>query len=108
MSKSMKLVKNYDKTCWKASFAAIFVWGYQWTPQTTWWVSHLCNLNAFYEGLFQFTYATIVEVQPQKLKILGTAACVQTSILTVVFHQKRSLNRAFSVKYQTCPLNQPL
>jgi len=26
--------KNYDKTCWKASFAVIFVWGYQWTTQT--------------------------------------------------------------------------
>jgi len=24
----MELDKNYDKTCWKAYFAAIFVWAY--------------------------------------------------------------------------------
>ena len=40
----------------------------------------------------------------KKPKILGTAACVQILILTVLFHQKRSVNRALSVKYRTCPL----
>jgi len=38
LSSQVNGVKNYDKTCWKASFAAIFVWPpYQWTPQTTQW-----------------------------------------------------------------------
>jgi len=31
----LDLDKTYDKTCWKAYFAAMFVWAYQWTPQTT-------------------------------------------------------------------------
>jgi len=43
--KSMEWDKNYDKTCWKASF----LWVYQWTPQTIRWVSRFCKLkfNAF-------------------------------------------------------------
>ncbi|XDV40006.1 hypothetical protein PO909_009170 [Leuciscus waleckii] len=47
------------------------------------------------------------KIGPQKRnkpKILGTGACVQILILTVLFHQIRSVNRALSVKYRTCPL----
>jgi len=44
------------------------------------------DLEAFASELFNCYFS----MQPQKAKILGPAACVQISILTVLFHQKLS------------------
>jgi len=42
--------------------------------------------SAFIQQLWRWG---IGELGPQKLKILGTAACVQILILTVLFHQRQ-------------------
>lgn len=39
-----------------------------------------------------------------KLTFVGTAASVHVSVTAVLFHHKRSENRALSVKYQTFSL----